>query len=887
LPSLTRYRHRPGRWLRRTRWVWTQTLADLGLRGAARGGPAWLRDNPFLRKAGRAEARRFGLGLRLAVAVLVLGLPFVGGLWLQALFAPALAQGVRSFSGLTFPTALLVVILFLHTTLISSARGVPQAVISDEMRRGTLPDLLLTPLRRAEMLLAMGVGPARSALLVSLAGLPIYLLLVQFGALTVRDLVFVYVLFALLSYAPPSWALPALSGVAASPDSALAKLQAQAGRRPARRVTWSGVGFSLGLMALLLGQVFRTLRGAWLPHLWAALHLGLGGGLSLFLVFTWPFYAARLLAGRLEFFHAALPPLLLVLPLLVLRWTSSALNSGAALESGGTSDLKAAPVATRARTVSRLTARLTALCVLALVWRPWVESGDAATLLGGSGGVVGSVGESVAGLLLLLGGLSLPAVCARALALNPRDRTTGRPRAARLTLRRTLRVSLRPLGVAGGMTLLGCAVGGVSPWAAPVGRVAGDVALAGLATALWGAGVRCVLRAGDKRTPQFLLYGLPVVGLLSPLPALWPLAALSPVATWVRLFPDAVRLIARFPFYPLGTLPPLPVCLALPALVGVVLITAAARPQAVSTPAAQGKAAQRPKPAPPARHRDATATLMGWVTARTDNPLFTYEMRTRTRSGRWVDWLLYAPLGLLAALILSSAYPDYVTGLGLISPFHFFSSLSVLGGAVGSVAEARTGLASLVLAGQCWVVGITGAVVGENLIARDRQRGIWGFLLLTPLAMRQIFWGKIFGQAAPRAAVWAGAGLASLALYLLSASVVGAGPALGTWLAGQTFVAALFILGLSVGAAVATYPVFTKGLRGAVMLLYVALVGGGAWLQYQILSVDLQGGWGLLAERLLLGSAYGFVLSVPLLWFAGWRMAAQRRGDITFGDGPG
>lgn len=864
-------------------------MADLGLRGATRGGPAWLRDNPFLRKAGRAEVRRFGLGLRLAVAVLVLGLPFVGGLWLQAYFAPALAQGVQSFSGLTFPTALLIVILFLHTTLISSARGVPQAVISDEMRRGTLPDLLLTPLRRAEMLLAMGVAPARSALLVSLAGLPIYLLLVQFGALTGRDLVFVYVLFALLSYAPPSWALPALSGAAATPDSALAKLQAQAGRRPARRVTWSGVGFSLGLVALLLGQVFRTLRGAWLPHLQAALHLGPGGGgLSFFLVFTWPLYAARLLGGRLDFFHAALPPLLLVLPLLALRWASSALDSGAALESGGALDLKAIPVATRARILSRLTARLTALCALALVWRAWVESGDTATLLGGSGGTGGPVGADVAGLLLLLGGLSLPAVCARALALNPRGRMTGRPRAARLTLRRTLRVSLRPLSVAGGMTLLGCALGGVSPWAVPVGRVAGDVALAGLATALWGAGVRCVLRAGDKRTPNFLLYGLPAIALLSPLPLLWPLAALSPIPAWVCLFPDAVALIARFPSYHLGVLPPLPVCLALPALVGVVLITASARPRVAPMPAAREKAVQIPKPAPPARHRDATVTLMGWVTARTDNPLFTYEMRTRTRSGRWADWLLYTPLGLLAALILTAAYPDFVAGLGFISPFHFFDSHSILG-AAGSVADARTGLASLVLAGECWVVGIAGVVVGENLIVRDRQRGIWGFLLLTPLAMRQIFWGKIFGQAAPRAAVWAGAGLASLALYLLSASVVGAGPALGTWLAGQTFVAALFILGLSVGAAVATYPVFTKGLRGAVMLLYVALVGGGAWLEYQIAPFGFNNGGeqGLLPWRLLLGGGYGFALSVPLLWFAGWRMAAQRHGDITFGDGPG
>jgi len=278
------------------------------------------------------------------------------------------------------------------------------------------------------------------------------------------------------------------------------------------------------------------------------------------------------------------------------------------------------------------------------------------------------------------------------------------------------------------------------------------------------------------------------------------------------------------------------------------------------------------------------------VTARTDNPLFTHELRTRTRSGRWADWLTLAPLVLLAGLILTAAYPDAVTALAFVSPFHFFSGFRYSTNPVAPVAGARADLASLLLAGQCWLLGFRGQVIGEGLIARDRQRGIWGFILLTPLPAGAVFWGKALGQTAGMAAIWAVCGAVSLFLYGLAAPAVGLLPALAAWASGQALVGALFVLGVAVGAALSTYPVFSKSLRGAAGLLFVLVVGLGLWGQFQLLPLDMPGGgpnevWWLLVERLGLGIGYALALAVPLLAFAQWRVADLRRRDIAVGDG--
>lgn len=857
----------------------TETLADLGLGAANKGGPAWWWDNPFLLKTGRTETRRLGIGLRLGLAVLILSGLLLGGLRLLTVFPAALNRPLPFLPGGSFPALLFVVLSFAHVLLVSNARTSLAVSIGDEARRGTLPDLLLTPLRRGEMLLAMGVGPARGALLVALAGTPIYLLLAQLGGLTWGEIARLLVVLALLSFAPPSYTLPALSGAAPTPDNPLTVQSQQVFGR--KTVPNTGV-FSVSwlwtfLSVFFFSQVFALPGAAWLSHLLLALHVSLPGGPAghylgaTLLVFSWPYYVVQIFGEPLDFFHTPLPPLLFVLPLALLNWVGSALTSAAALSAGSLEEMHRLPLFSRAQTLARWTLRAAGFCALGLVWKVWVESGDTASMA--SGGAAGPGGDA-AGLLLLLGGLSLPNVLNRALTVpirrkdaRQKDRLLLRPYAP--TLRRGLRRSLRPLLVAGAAFLLACILGGLSPLAPEVGKMAGRILLVALSGIVWALGLRRLLPGparAEKLVPRILLLGLPAAALSLPEPVLWNLAALSPASGWLSLFPEGPPLLARFPFWTLGHLPSFEVCLLGPALTGLVL----AWLSSASSRTAQAGAPLPVPVKPPAMERNAawTAALLGWVTARTDNPLFTQEMRARTRSGRWADWRFFVPGVLLGSVALALAYPDFVVRLAHIFPFSLLETESVWGN-----------LASVLLLLQCYTLSFRGQVVGETLITRDLKRGLWGFILLTPLTTRQIFWGKVFGQTSGIIAAWAVCGAASLAFYALASPAVGAGQALAAWATGQFLVAALFTFGVGLGAAAATFSIFLKALRGLSTILFLGVIGGSVYFSLAVFP-DFS-----MLRRVLLGSVALVVLSVPLFWFAVQRIALLRRHDIAFGDG--
>ena len=458
---LTKPKHlwrRPARWLRRTGWLLGQMRADFGL--TVPGGPIWLRDNPFLLKQNRAEARRRGLSLRLAAVVVILGGLLIGGLILQHTLSSQASNIIQFLFQASFPVTLFVLLSFVHVLLIVNARAAAAVSLADEARRATLPDLLMTPLRRAEMLLAMGVGPARSAFLLALAGLPVYTLLGQFGGLTGWEIVCLYVLFLLLCYQPPQSAVPALSGPGQAPDALLARFTAVPNSRVMRRASYLGIGFPLVLGTLFFGQFLGAVGGGWLTHLFSALNLPPLSGFSFSLFLSWPYYAVQVLSERLPFFHVSLSPLWYVLPLMVMRWAGTALASAAALSAGTLAEMRLLPVWTRAQTLSRWTVRAAGLCGLAVVWRAWVESGDTAGL---ARLYAAGPGWDAAGLLLLLGGFSLPNVCGRALAEYRVEGAalplSGKPRPPLLVLRRALRRSLRPLGVAVAGFFAVCALG--------------------------------------------------------------------------------------------------------------------------------------------------------------------------------------------------------------------------------------------------------------------------------------------------------------------------------------------------------------------------------------------------------------------------------------------
>jgi len=849
--------------------------ADLGL--GTPGGPIWLRDNPFLFKLGRAETRGLGLNLRLAAVIVLLGGLLLGGLTLQNKYGHTSAFSfILSFLfHASFPVVLFVVVSFVHVLLVANARTASSVSLADEARRATLPDLLMTPLRRAEMLLAMGVGPARAAGLLALAGLPVYALLGEFGGLTWREIACFYLVLALLCYQPPAYAVPALSGLAPTPDSPPGQFAAVPNRRAMRRASYLGVGFPIVLGVLFFGRFLGALGGGWLTHLFSALNLPLLSGFSFLIFLSWPYYAAQVLGDRLPFYHTTLSPLFYVLPLIAMQWAGSALSSASALSAGSVPEMHRLPLWTRAQTLGRWTARAAGVCALGVVWRAWMESGDTARLA-----KIFAVGPdwNAAGLLLLLGGFSLPNVCGRALAVPPQLQEAAF-RAPVRVLRRALRRALRPLGVVLGVFLFACLLGGLSPSAGPVYEMAGKIGLAGISTVFWSVGIRRALPKIGKWVTTGLLYAVPFVALS--VPGFSLAAAFSPVAAWVRLFAGGPGLVSQFPGWQLGPLPSFWICVAVPALAGIALMTVFHR-QARHTAPVLAKLVKRA----PSRNEARTAALMTWITSRTDNPLFTYEMRVRTRSGRWFDFFVLAPVGFAAVVALSLIYPDVVQSFSSLSLFRFFEGS--LGGTNGAgPPHPFPALASLLLMGECYFLALRGQVIGEALITKDRQQGTWGFVLMTPLSISQIFWGKVFGQTAAVGAAWAAAGLACLLLYGASSPLVGIGPALIAWGIGQLFVGALFVLGVSLGTMLATFPQIHKTLKGLSTLLVVLVIGGSMYAENDLLPGGLFSDWQQLPGLLLGNSVYLLALSVLLFWVAVRRMASLRGRDIVVGDGAG
>lgn len=833
-------------------------MSDLGL-----GGPhpaAWLRDNPFLFKAGLSDLRRFRLGWRLAWTVGSLGAIVLAAAVAARAYPQAIRTGTVGAFGVSLPFALLCLLTFVHATMIASARQAAGFALAEEMRRGTLPNLLLTPLRPAEMVLAMGVGPARTAALTALVGLPIYALLAQIGVLTGRDALFLLLLFALTCYAPPVFALPVLGGEALTPDTAAGKAASLPVRRAARGGQAGAAVWSYGFAALTISPLLGNL-GGWLVHLLTALGLSLPGPMGrILIIFAWPVFGAQLLGTALPLFHLHVYPLPFLLILLMSGWVASALETAAALSAADLKEMARLPLLSRARTLRRWAGRLAVLLAVGVVWTAWVESGDTALL---AGGVSGTHGADAAGLLLLLGGACLPTVCLRAFA------------SPTLALRRMLVRAGRPLFAAGVLFLLACALGGLSPFAPAVGMACLELVVVGTATIIWGWSLSRRLPSLAKTLFVPLLVPLLALSLPAPLSLL---SALSPVAAWISLFPPLASLVHNLPWHPAAP-PPFWECVAGTAGVGLVLTGGVKTPGKVSV---LRTTIQAKKPVVE-RHQTLTARLMADVTARTDNPLFTHEMRVRTRSGQWGDWRIFAPIAFLVLCVLGLTYPDFVNFLSFLSPFHFFHGFGF--GGIG-VQPPWANLAALMLAAECFFLAFPASARGEALLMRDRQRGIWGFLLLTPLSAAQIFRGKLLGQSAGPLAALGVCGAAALLFSLLSAFTYGLLPALAAWAVGQAFALCLWLLGIAVGAALSSWNVFSKGLRGAAPLLFTGLAGLAVWAQFQWIPFGFgTSDWRVMATRLGMGIAEMLPVAAGLLWFAEWRIGAMRRRDIVAGDG--
>lgn len=277
---------------------------------------------------------------------------------------------------------------------------------------------------------------------------------------------------------------------------------------------------------------------------------------------------------------------------------------------------------------------------------------------------------------------------------------------------------------------------------------------------------------------------------------------------------------------------------------------------------------------------------MAWVTAHTDNPLFTYEMRTRTRDGRWYDNLIIAGVLLPLVVGLAARYPDVIGLFSFFAVLGFFHGGSPLGLLPPTAMQAYADLAALLLSIEFYVLALRGQVIGEALFWKDQERGTLGGLLLTPLTSGQLFWGKVWGQSSGYVASWAICGAVGLLLYGLASPLIGLGPALGAWAMSQAFIAAAFILGMGLGTALAAHTLRFRVLRGLSTLLLIFAYGAGfrLFIWPDLFATPLNPAI-LLTHRLAFGTLYALVLAVLAFAYAHWRVVVLRHRDMAFGEG--
>ena len=195
-------------------------------------------------------------------------------------------------------------------------------------------------------------------------------------------------------------------------------------------------------------------------------------------------------------------------------------------------------------------------------------------------------------------------------------------------------------------------------------------------------------------------------------------------------------------------------------------------------------------------------------------------------------------------------------------------------------------MAALVLSFALYLLAFRGQGVGEALFWKDQERGALGPLLLTPLTARQLFGARFGGSLRVPSWPWPVTEAAGLLLYGLASFGVGFGPALFAWAVSLLFIAATFLLSLSLGAALATHTLRWKPLRGlSTLLLLLAYAGGFRLIVWPDLSESPSDPVQLLTRHLVLGSLYALGIAALAFAYALWRVAALRRGDMTFGEG--
>jgi hypothetical protein len=849
-----------------------------------------IRDNPISTREARRDSRSRASVLAPALAALAMWAVYIGSAWLVTWLKQKghLHSGIPGWAGGSYGMLLFVLFAGVHVLFVYHAawRHVSTFYLR-EYSGNTLGLLLGTRTSPFQLTLQAAFYPFRKAMGIAAVGLPFYALVVSFGV-PAADVAGLYVLFALLALRPPRWPVPVFAGVA--PEQ-VPKIQ-----KAGRPVTWPEWLMRNAFWLACAGYTTQgwfawAFGGGWFQRLVAPLPgvLPLVGPLYYTAFISWPVLVARLLLTPLPFYGLSLPPVLYVVPFvlggrLIGVWdTSIQLRIGTPYQARELWDVWA---------FGRMHALFNAFglfVALGILWKPYVSSGTAASLLFVRGG---GLSHAQAGLLWLLFGLSAVAVWGRAAAVAARIIATEASdppsipsdlSGSQWSIR--ARFVFLPLVTAIAVYCLGCSLADVSPIPGSVLAIAGPLCACVLSGGLAAIGFSRVL-------PRWWLPALvPFLGWLIPEPRIgaW-IAAASPFTGILSLSAHAQRILttlgATLGVRPL--MPSWPTCCLMSAVVGFLLLRRQPRkapgevPRATRVIDAAIREMRGGQPALPLRHvveSPGARRLIESAQRLWDSAVMVKEMRVlfRRRFGRAEIVTYIVTLATMGFLL--SYYPtDAIRILSAPAALFFGNGLSgvsvILGGLVGAAG-----------CGAALFAPIAAASNAGKAFARERDRATLGFLLVTPLSHDEILWGKLLGLVSPilgTLAVLAALDLILAALLipligpaaaLLGFSAAALPPILLTFAGGlfgiicstlfrkeadASSAGALVVVTLDIGLCVLVdtiYAIVIRSLNDA-PLVFIIYVGTGCLVG--LLLVLWPAGWAL----------------------ARWRVARARSGDI-------
>jgi hypothetical protein len=777
----------------------------------------WIGDNPFLQRDLRRWGRR---GYAWKALLRCAGWPALVLMAAYALYQLAPPHLHRLFDR-PFGLALFSVVALVHYWVRRSIASGRVSLV-DEAVAGRLDFIRLLPLGRRELIAKIGISRAAIGLLPVMAPLAIFALLLLFHGVRAEDLLALSGLQMMLLFHPPD----ASEVRAALAPEGPGDLQQVARAQQTPDSAAAAGGGCMAAFGMLLTATFalRLLRGSldpWRLRL-AAL---VGPGLASLFPLSVAAVAARLLWAPQPFYGWLLSP---GWPL-ALGWGLDRVCRvvGGAEALARSADLKELPGGRKVTTLPDETGRpeeqrtlrilrtvLKALAILGLTgfcWQPLVVSGSLGRLVESA-----SPSGSIAALLIVLGGP--PALFCWDMV--PSSVVRSRP-GLWLPFLEALKTAARALGWAALMALAASALGATAPWPEPAEALillillAASAATFNLGLRVWQGSLPAQEEdkpAGRRRGFFPVLLGFAVylgpVGLLlggAPYAGWHTLAACSPVYALLRLLPGLWR--APSPL-------PLAECLVLPAVVGLASLRLSPR-----RPATVPAAPAEQQPTDPLYVRLAAAA------ARWDNPLFMVAVRRLARRrGSLTKRVLRAPLWAfgLSACLMGLMLAGSISRRG---PAVYVQSLSRT---VGSSAIERGGVFALLAAGGVLLVtsfsigiALSSSVTAEIVVAGTQRR--LPFLLISPLADREIVLGMLADGAPAVVPMVAGGVTASLGWIVLA--ILGQAP--GWWL-GAWLLAVAIGLTLVLHGAFASFQVWSPRRRRSRVI--AVLVGIGIWV---------------------------------------------------------